>query len=139
MRHHRHRPVADQPRRGCVAPVADDRCLFGGNSPIGIPPLQDALRLKVNWYSNTRETSGQFGALFNAILAVHAGLCRHVLVFRTMYQATARKRGLVNASYQPGQRTYSHMGWYAPYHAYVASTQQALYFARYVHATPVRL
>lgn len=109
-----------------------------GFAPVGIPALQDALRLKVEWYSSTRETSGQFGAIFNAIAAINAGLCRHVLIFRTMYQATARKQGLVNASYQPGQRTHAHMGWHAPYHAYVAATQQALYFARYVHESGIR-
>lgn len=109
-----------------------------GFAPVGIPALQDALRLKVNWYSNTRETAGQFGAMFNAIAAINAGLCRHAIVFRTMYQATARKRGLVNASFQPGQRTHSHMGWHAPYHAFVAVTQQALYFARYVHESGIK-
>ena len=55
-----------------------------------------------------------------------------------MYQASARKRGLVNASFQPGQRTHSHMAWHAPYHAYVAATQQALFFARYVHESGIR-
>ena len=109
-----------------------------GFSPVGIPALQDALRLKVGWYASTRENAGQFGAIFNAIGAINAGLCRHVLVFRTMYQATARKQGLVNASYQPGQRTHGHMGWHAPYHAYVAATQQALYFARYVHESGIK-
>ncbi|MGA0018564.1 MAG: thiolase family protein [Steroidobacteraceae bacterium] len=109
-----------------------------GFSPIGIPALQDALRLKLNWYANTRETAGQFGALFLAIMAVHARLCRHVLVFRTMYQATARKAGLVNASFQPGARVHDKMVWHAPYHAYVAATQQALYFARYVHESGIR-
>jgi acetyl-CoA acetyltransferase len=109
-----------------------------GFSPVGIPALQDALRLKVGWYANTRETSGQFGAIFNAIGAIHAGLCRHVLVFRTMYQATARKAGLVNASFQPGARVHEKMVWHAPYHAYVAATQQALYFARYVHESGIK-
>ena len=109
-----------------------------GFAPVGIPALQDALRLKVNWYANTRETSGQFGAMFNVIAALNAGLCRHAIVFRTMYQATARMRGLVNASFQPGQRTYSHMAWHAPYGAFVAVTQQALYFARYVHESGIR-
>lgn len=109
-----------------------------GFSPVGIPALQDALRLKLDWYASTRETAGQFGALFNAIGAISAGLSRHVLVFRTMYQATARRQGLVNASFQPGQRTHAHMGWHAPYHAYVAATQQALYFARYVHESGIR-
>ncbi|MEJ6594995.1 thiolase family protein [Parasphingorhabdus sp.] len=109
-----------------------------GFSPVGIPALQDALRLKVNWYSSTRETAGQFGAMFNAIAAINAGLCRHIIVFRTMYQATARKRGLVNASFQPGQRTYHHMSWHAPYYAFVAATQQALFFARYVHESGIK-
>lgn len=109
-----------------------------GFSPIGIPALQDALRLKLGWYASTRETSGQFGAIFNAIAAINAGLCRHVLVFRTMYQATARKQGLVNASFQPGGRVHDKMIWHAPYHAYVAATQQALYFARYVHESGIR-
>lgn len=109
-----------------------------GFSPVGIPALQDALRLKVNWYSSTRETSGQFGAMFNAIAAINSGLCRHAIVFRTMYQATARKQGLVNASFQPGQRTYHHMSWHAPYYAFVAATQQALFFARYVHESGIK-
>ncbi len=109
-----------------------------GFSPVGIPALQDALRLEVNWYSSTRETAGQFGAMFNAIAAINSGLCRHAIVFRTMYQATARKQGLVNASFQPGQRTYHHMSWHAPYYAFVAATQQALYFARYVHDSGIK-
>jgi len=109
-----------------------------GFSPVGIPALQDALRLKVNWYSSTRETAGQFGAMFNAVAAINSGLCRHAIVFRTMYQATARKQGLVNASFQPGQRTYHHMSWHAPYYAFVAATQQALFFSRYVHESGIK-
>jgi acetyl-CoA acetyltransferase len=109
-----------------------------GFAPVGIPALQDALRLKLNWYANTRETAGQFGAMFNALMAIETGLCKHALVFRTMYQATARKSGLANASFQPGQRTHAHMAWHAPYHAYVAATQQALYFARYVHESGIK-
>lgn len=109
-----------------------------GFAPVGIPALQDALRLKLKWYANTRETSGQFGALFVAMNAVASGLCRNVIVFRTMFQATARKTGLANASFQPGQRTHAHMAWHAPYHAYVATTQQALYFARYVHESGIK-
>lgn len=109
-----------------------------GMSPVGIPALQDALRLELGWYSNCRETAGQFGAIFNAIGAISAGLCRHVLVFRTLYQATARKAGLANASFVPGQRAYGAFAWHAPYHAYTAAVQQALFFARYVHESGIR-
>ena len=106
---------------------------LNGFAPVGIPVLQDALRLKLNWYSNASETSGQFGALFNAILAVAGGLCRHVIVYRTMYEASARKTGFANALNRPGDRVTGSFKWFAPYHVYAAATQQALYFQRYVH------
>lgn len=114
-----------------------DRGDRSGFSDVGIPALQDALRLKLGWYSNCSETAGQFGAIFNAIGAIAAGFCRHVLIFRTMYQATARKQSFANASFRPGDRAVN-FAWYAPYHAYAAPAQQALYFARYVHESGIR-
>jgi acetyl-CoA acetyltransferase len=109
-----------------------------GFSEVGIPALQDALRLQLGWYSNASETSGQFGAIFNAIGAINAGLARHVLVFRTMYEATARKTGFANALNRPGTRVRGGFTWLSPYHTYAASTQQALYFARYVHESGIK-
>ncbi len=109
-----------------------------GFAPVSIPALQDALRLKLNWYSNASETSGQFGALFNAIGAIAAGLARHVIVFRTMYEATARKTSFANALNKPGERVYGIFNWYAPYHVYAASLQQALFFNQYVHRSGIR-
>ncbi|MEY2928190.1 MAG: hypothetical protein RL367_2667, partial [Pseudomonadota bacterium] len=99
-----------------------------GFAPVGIPALQDALRLKLNWYSNASETAGQYGSLFNAIGAIAAGMARHVLIFRTMYEATARKTGFANALNRPGERVYGPFAWYAPYHTYAAALQQALFF-----------
>jgi 3-oxoacyl-[acyl-carrier-protein] synthase III len=52
-------------------PGSDDNA--SGFAPVGIPALQDALRLEVAWYSNCMETAGQFGAIFNAIGAITAG------------------------------------------------------------------
>ena len=109
-----------------------------GFAPVSIPMLQDALRLKLNWYSNASETSGQFGALFNAIGAIAAGLARHVIVFRTMYEATARKTSFANALNKPGERVFGIFNWYAPYHVYAASLQQALFFNQYVHRSGIR-
>lgn len=109
-----------------------------GFAPVSIPVLQDALRLKLNWYSNASETSGQYGALFNAIGAIAAGMARHVIVFRTMYEATARKTSFANALNQPGERVYGIFNWYAPYHVYSASLQQALFFNQYVHRSGIR-
>ena len=121
-----------------IATWPGDNNLGNGFSDVGIPALQDALRLEVNWYSNCSETAGQFGALFNAIGAIAAGLCRHVLIFRTMYEATARKTGFANAIIKADQRSIGRYSWYAPYHAYAAATIQALYFSCYVHESGIK-
>lgn len=115
-----------------------DRADDSGFSDVGITALQDALRIGVDWYSNCSETAGQFGALVNAIGAISAGLARHVLIFRTMYEATARKSGFANALNLPGQRVRGGFQWYAPYHTYAAATQQALFFQRYVHESGIK-
>jgi len=108
-----------------------------GIADVGAPAVQDALRLQVGWYSNCSETAGQFGAIFNAIGAIAAGYCRHVLVFRTVYEATARKSSFANALFKPGQRVYGPFNWYAPYHVYSASLQQSLYFNLYRHKSGI--
>jgi acetyl-CoA acetyltransferase len=51
-----------------------------GFSPVGVPVLQDALRLKVGWYCGGMEMPGQYGAVFDAIGAISAGLCRNDVV-----------------------------------------------------------
>src|SRR3546814_4876079 len=63
----------------------------------GCAAVQDALRLEVGWYAGGGEAPGQYGAVFNAVGAIAAGLCRNVLIFRTMYEATARKTSNANS------------------------------------------
>ena len=105
-----------------------------GFSPVGAPHLHDALRLNVNWYNGTGETSGQLGAIFNSIGAICAGMAKHVLVFRTVYEGQARKQTpFANAMASAGQRVEGMHSWFAPYWSLAAATQQALYFARWMH------
>lgn len=108
-----------------------------GFGPVGVQMLQDALRLKLNWYAGGREAPGQFGAAFNAIGALSAGLARHVVVFRTVYEATARKTAYANSLIK-GDRMANAMRWYAPYYFYSAVSQQGLFFARYVHESGIK-
>ncbi|MFN8026863.1 MAG: thiolase family protein [Acidimicrobiia bacterium] len=63
---------------------------FGGP---GTPDVQDALRLDLNWHSGGPEGPGQITAVFNACAAVAAGLARHVLVYRTVWESTAQGQG----------------------------------------------
>ncbi|CAN5135813.1 hypothetical protein BH10PSE13_BH10PSE13_22530 [soil metagenome] len=112
-------------------PGADNNA--SGFSPVGVPQLQDALRLDINWFSGGGEVPGQLGAVFNAIGAIAAGYCRHVLVFRTVYEASARKMSKQANALFDGGRAYGQLMNFAPYWAMSASVQQALYFQRFVH------
>ena len=58
---------------------------FGGASGAEV---HEALRLSLNWRDGGAETSGQLGAVHKAVLAVAAGLARHVLVFRTVVEGS---------------------------------------------------
>lgn len=54
----------------------------------GVSALEDALGLRPAWYNGGSETFGPAGSVIAAMLAVSAGLARHVLCFRTVWQAT---------------------------------------------------
>jgi acetyl-CoA acetyltransferase len=59
--------------------------------------VKDMLRLELNWYFAGPEGPGQLGAVANAAMAVATGMCRHVLVYRTLTESTAQ-----GASSRPG-------------------------------------
>ena len=61
-----------------------------GFSGAGVPEVHEALRLNLSWYMGGLELPGQLGSVINAILAVSAGLARHVLCFRTVYEGSAQ-------------------------------------------------
>jgi acetyl-CoA acetyltransferase len=109
-----------------------------GFSPIGAPTLQDALRLKLGWYCGAAETPGQYGAVFDAVGAITAGYCRNVLIFRTVYEGTARKASFANSLLRGNSRQQGMFSWFAPYYNYAAAMQQALYFNRYVHESGIK-
>ncbi|MFT5329868.1 MAG: acetyl-CoA acetyltransferase [Parasphingorhabdus sp.] len=121
-----------------IATWPGERADGSGFSAVGCAALQDALRLEVNWYAGGGEAPGQYGAVFNAIGAIAAGLCRNVLIFRTMYEATARKTAYANSLLRAGERQAGPFTWYAPYYTYAAALQQALYFNLYVHKSGIR-
>ena len=60
-----------------------------GASPVSTMDLKESLRLAVNWYAAASDSS-QMSALIHACMAVAAGQARHVIVFRTVTEATAR-------------------------------------------------
>ena len=61
---------------------------FGGFAEGGVTALESALGLKPVWHNGAMETFGPGGSLIAAMLAVAGGLARHVLCFRTLWEAT---------------------------------------------------
>ena len=61
-----------------------------GFSGVGVTELQEALHLELEWFAGGVESPGQFGSIINAIAAVSIGLCKHVICFRTVWEASAQ-------------------------------------------------
>jgi acetyl-CoA acetyltransferase/uncharacterized OB-fold protein len=108
----------------------------GGHSEGGASPLIEALRLNPVWHNGAPETPGQIGALVAAMLAVSAGLCRHVLCFRTVWEATHAQLVRTGQLAPPGGgRATGMMEGRAPFGAFSAANWIAMaasqHFARY--------
>jgi acetyl-CoA acetyltransferase/uncharacterized OB-fold protein len=75
----------------------------GGFGEGGVSALEDALGLRPTWYNGGMETFGPGGSVVAAMLAVAAGLARHVVCFRTVWQATfaARMRAAAASGVNP--------------------------------------
>ncbi len=54
----------------------------------GVTALEAALGIRPTWYNGGGETFGPCGSVIAAMLAVASGLARHVLCFRTLWEAT---------------------------------------------------
>ncbi|GAB5450199.1 MAG: hypothetical protein Hals2KO_05270 [Halioglobus sp.] len=106
-----------------------------GISGAGAFDVMDALRLNVNWYNSGLEQAGQLGSVVAAMMAVATGLCRHVLCFRTVWEATytqLQRTGQVRYG-GGGGRLSGGMEWRIPYGAASAANWIALYASRYMH------
>ena len=105
---------------------------FGGP---GTPDVQDALRLEVNWHTGGIEGPAQLAAVVNAVMAVGAGLANHVLVYRTVTEATAQGTGGrqgIGAGGGGGGIGGS-MQWNIPFRAYSAANWLAMNAQRHFH------
>lgn len=112
-----------------------------GFSGAGLAEVHDALRLELNWFEGGMESPGQLGSVINACLAVAAGLARHVLCFRSVWEATAAARtGAIGVAAAAGGggggkgfRAGGSMQWQLPYRAFSAANWIALFAQRHFH------
>lgn len=61
---------------------------IGGFAEGGVIALDDALGIRANWHGGDGSGFGPAGSVVDAAMAIAAGLCRHVLCFRTVWQTT---------------------------------------------------
>lgn len=105
----------------------------------GTPEVQDALRLEVDWHTGGLEGAAQLAAVVNAMMAVGAGLANHVLVYRTVTEASAQGDGGRAGIGTPGgpgggaPRLGGFMQWNIPFRAYSAANWLALNAHRHFH------
>ena len=104
-----------------------------GMSEGGVTAVENALRIRPTWHSGSSETPGQGGAIINAMLAVASGLCKHVLCFRTVWEA--RHAELMKQGYsRPAMgRIDGDMQWRIPFGASSASNWIAMAATQYMH------
>lgn len=98
--------------------------------------VHDALRLELGWFDSGIETAGQLGSVMKACLAVAAGLARHVLCFRSVWEGTAQGKGGrqgIGAEGGPGYRASGLLQWALPFSAPSAAVWIAMFAQAHFH------
>ena len=99
----------------------------------GAQEVQAALGLEVNWSYGGPE-GGQLGGFFSAVLAVATGMARHVLVYRTVGEASAQgSAGRSRAMSFQGTTIPGFRKWLSPFDAHSPATWIALHATRHMH------
>jgi len=109
----------------------------GGMGEGGVTSLEEALRIRPTWHNGGLELPGPGGSVIAAAMAVAAGLCRHVLCFRTVWASTYTA---LNATGKPGggdapsSRVSGPMHeWRAPFGAMSAANWIGMNANQYLH------
>jgi acetyl-CoA acetyltransferase len=105
---------------------------FLGFSPVGAEDLVEALRIKATFFAGGFEQTSQLGAVVAAVGAVKSGQARHVICFRTVYEAAAIARPHEWPSLQP-DRVDGWASWLTPFHSYSAVSSLAQYAMRHMY------
>jgi acetyl-CoA acetyltransferase len=108
-----------------------------GFSGAGAYETIDALRLNVNWFDSGLETSGQLGSVMKACMAVGAGLCDHVLCFRSVWEGSAQgdkgRAGVTTGGGGGSFKASGFMEWTLPFSAPSAAIWIAQFATAHFH------
>ena len=97
----------------------------------GVTALEGALGLRPTWINGGMDTFGPAGSVIAAMMAIATGMARHVLCFRTLWEATFQQMVKEGKLSPPGgSRTSS---WQMPFGATSAAHTLALNAQRHFH------
>ncbi|MEO8693154.1 MAG: OB-fold domain-containing protein [Acidimicrobiales bacterium] len=108
---------------------------LAGTTGGGVNTIEDVLRVRPIWFASGMEGAGQTGAVVNAMLAVAAGACRHVLCVRGVWESSFQdfqRRGEIRAN--PAGRISGEMEGRLPYGAFSAANWIAMMATRHMQA-----
>lgn len=103
-----------------------------GFSPVGVDEVIEQFGIKARWHSGAGEVPAQLSAIASAADAIRAGHARHVICFRTVYEAAAMSRP---EEFPPLKRSHveGFSQWTAPFFAISAACWVAQYAMRHMH------
>ncbi len=105
-----------------------------GMGPTAVLEVKEALGLKLNWYYGGAEGPAQLSSVMMASMAVATGLARHVLVFRTLTEATLQTPERRASQQAPvNGRIHGPNSWMIPFKAPSAANWLAMVAQRRFH------
>ena len=105
----------------------------GGMSEGGVVALDEVLGIRPTWFNSGFEQPGQAGSIVAAMLAVSSGLAKHVLCFRTVWEATHSQLQRTGQIPLPqGGRVAGDMSYRLPFGAASPANWIALYASQYM-------
>jgi len=105
-------------------------------SPVGPLALKSVLGIETSWYGGGYEAPGPLAAVIHAAMAVAAGICNHVLVFRTITESSARQTDRTASSLAnktQGRDSSYFWQWYTPFDVRSAVNIIATYAQSHFH------
>lgn len=104
---------------------------FLGFSPVSAEEVIESFGIKTRWHAGSAETTAQLGAVTAAAMAVQSGAARHIICFRTVYEAAAISRP---EEFPPMQRTEvsGNSQWVSPFWAFSAANWTAQFATRHM-------
>jgi acetyl-CoA acetyltransferase len=103
-----------------------------GSQGPGVHAVIDALRLRTNGHGAGPETPGMLASVINACLAVGSGMCRHVLVYRALNEATAWRLNTTRVA-ADADGVVGNMQWILPFGAFSGPNWMSLFARRHMH------